>query len=333
LLAFPGFNKLDAFAFNLLALCALMSFIVMMPSPGATQSATAPDQAGQGTLRPGAVFDADRSLIALMQPQGGIEAVSVRAGDTAWVSERGDKPLAIVGDLLLAQTASDSNQLLLVTLNLNAQGETQGSIAVALPEGVVASIDDSIDHSFKAEGVAARDGIFVAWTDRVQPVAGVERLQQEARTRSGFIHVDIGARTYRVMSQDSVQGLFTDPPPDLARGERLDRVQGVQFRSAGGGYVLTSEAVADNRVWEKYEWTIWERDSGERVGSFRDFQRVNHFAVIGSVLLQEVAPHSLRSGGEMIASPLSVRAIDLGSGRELWRRAIRDTSYSGPLPH
>ena len=35
----------------------------------------------------------------------------------------------------------------------------------------------------------------------------------------------------------------------------------------------------------------------------------------------------------MVTVPLSIKAVDMGTGNELWQLPIRNTAYLGPLPH
>lgn len=253
-------------------------------------------------------------------------------GETVWVSESGDYPLLMADERLLTQVDGKAGQLRLVSLGLDRQAEPLGQIDVELPEGVVATVDDTAIRSFDVEARATDDGIFLAWTERVQPVAAVERLQKEAAIRSGIGRIDMEEESYEPVNEADVRKAFAEPPPDLTDSERLKGVEGVQFRSADGRFVLISELVADNRVWENYQWTIWSRDTGEKVGSFRSFLRLSAFAVMGDVLLQEIPPHQRISGDQAIATPLSMRAIALDRGEEIWSRAIRDTQFTGVLP-
>ena len=284
-------------------------------------------------LGSGVVFDPERSLVMLMLPEGGIEAVDLANGKTAWTSRDGDKPLLVAGGVLLAQIDTPEPRLLLVAMDLNA-GAGKERIAVDLPGKLTGSIDDGPGRRLEVRAVQTADGILVRWTLRQQEVAGVERLQNpRIEVESGTLRVDLAGASYQTIENENAAGLFAEPPPDLSEAERLPQLSGVQFRSADGAHVLSSERVADNRVWEHYEWQIRDKETGEPVGSFRDFQRLSPFAVVGRILLQEVSPYTRDIDGKEIVSPLLVRAVDLGDGSEIWRRAIRNTAYRGPLPH
>jgi hypothetical protein len=173
--------------------------------------------------------------------------------------------------------------------------------------------------------------IYVRWSERRQTVAAVERLQQDPVVETGFVSINLKEATYAREPQE-IERLFQIPPADLVGEERIKGIDETQFRSADQRHAMTSKPIGDNTVWEKYEWSIWQRDTGVLVGRLRDSQRYSPFGVVSSILIQEVKPYTRRQDGEMIAVPLSVRAIDLSKGEEIWRRRVRDTVYRGPLP-
>ncbi len=288
------------------------------------------ETADAGQLRPGVVFDVDSALVVLMQPDGRSEAVQIADGKTVWVSDAAGKPLIIVQDRVFAQSEAENGILSLTILDLTS-GAPVGRVQAKLPEGVVALIDDQIDSRFEIEARATVDGILLQWTQTVQPIAAVERLQKKAVTTQGIVRIDQGGETIEPLEGDQLLALFQDPPPNLIDNERI-KGEGVQFRSAAGNAILMTEQIADNRTWEKYRWSIFDPTDGALIGTFDDFQRYSRFAVFGRVLLQEVAPNVRISGQDAISNPLSVRGIDLAGGTEIWSRQIRDTTYRGPLP-
>lgn len=283
-------------------------------------------------LRPGVVIDRDRGSVVMMTPEKSIEAVEVATGEVVWNAGISAKPLWVGDARLLAQIESDAGLLELVVFDAT-NGEPVQRLRAELPKGVDPSIDDSLGHRFELTAVESEDVILVEWTDIEAAIAAVPRLQPEPVTRSGFFRVDLGAEAMDVPQDEPDRRLFQKPPPDLIGETRMEKVEGTQFRSAEGGFAMTSVRVADNRVWDKYEWTIWQREGQEKIGSFRYFQSYTPFAVVDRTLILEVAPNLRREGGENIGVPLSVKAVDLEVGEDLWLRRIRNTAYLGPLPH
>ncbi len=65
--------------------------------------ALAAEPAESFELRPGVVVDAARTVVYLMNPNGGIDAVDAASGRVVWTSMLAAKPLFVDGPLLLAQ--------------------------------------------------------------------------------------------------------------------------------------------------------------------------------------------------------------------------------------
>jgi len=315
----------------------VFSFIFLASSQWATAQAQfegaqyAPREAFE--IRPGVVVDRASSSVFIMHPEAGIESIDLETGDTRWTTNAAGKPLLVSGNILLAQIETGTARLDLAALDIASKGAVIDRISVELPQGIVASIDDGPGRSFEVRAVEFEGRVYLRWTERRREVAAVERLQKDMVVRSGFGRVDLQEGTYHAENSERIdRRIFESPPPDLADGERIRGVEGMQFRSADRRHVMTSERVGDNRVWEKYEWSIWRRENGELAGRIRDFQRYSPFAVVSSNLIQEVTPHARRQDGDVTAVSLSVRAIDLGTSEEVWRRRVRQTAYVGPLP-
>lgn len=168
----------------------LLALIARDGMPAVSEEVAKPPVSFQ--LRTGVVFDAERSLVMLMLPEGGIEAVDLASGETVWTSRDGDKPLLVAGDLLLAQIDTPEPRLLLVEMDLNAGGAGKERIGVDLPGELTGSIDDGPGRRLEVRAVQAADGVLVRWTLRQQEVAGVERLQNpRIEVESGILRVDL----------------------------------------------------------------------------------------------------------------------------------------------
>ena len=119
---------------------------------------------------------------------------------------------------------------------------------------------------------------------------------------------------------------------DVSAEAQVGSVTGQQFLSADGRHVLVSERVADDSVWEKYQWTVYERGSNRRLGALRDYRSHAPFVVVGSSIIYETGPFERRTEQGLISEPLRIRTVALGRGNQLWSRPIRDTTYRGPFP-
>ncbi len=106
-----------------------------------------------------------------------------------------------------------------------------------------------------------------------------------------------------------------------------------QLLSADRRFLLvSSQAGQPPGAWDRYLWSIFSLASGELVGTMRYHRSGDHFLVLGSTLFHLSRPFGRRVGDEWIEEPLKLRAVDLGSGTELWSYPLRDTTYRGPRP-
>jgi hypothetical protein len=91
---------------------------------------------------------------------------------------------------------------------------------------------------------------------------------------------------------------------------------------------MASERIADNDTWNKYRWTVYEKDSNRRLGEFRTHLAFAPFAVKGSILIYETTPF-VKAGTE---EPAKLRGIDLTTGKEVWSVEVRENTFRGPFP-
>jgi hypothetical protein len=114
------------------------------------------------------------------------------------------------------------------------------------------------------------------------------------------------------------------PAPDLKPDAALPGVPQPQFLSADGRHVLSSTRIANDPDWDKYLWTVFERESGRRVGELRVHLRFVPFVVVGTRVVFETLPYERREGSELQQEPLQLRAADLSTGTQVWRQPVRD---------
>jgi len=72
--------------------------------------------------------------------------------------------------------------------------------------------------------------------------------------------------------------------------------------------------------------------SGKRLGSFRTHFSYMPFYVNGQQIIFITNPYILSKGEELIEKPLKLRAVSLGTGEEIWSKAVRDIQYRAPFP-
>jgi hypothetical protein len=103
-----------------------------------------------------------------------------------------------------------------------------------------------------------------------------------------------------------------------------------RYPSADQHHLLASKA--DRAAALPWHWLIFSIESGSRVAEVHMDSAGAPFYVWRNMLVYESPPEQRVVAGKRIDEPLRLRALDLGSGRELWTWPIRDTAYRGPYP-
>ena len=317
-------------------------------------------------LSPGVVVDPDRSEVYVMRPGGGIAAVDLTKGAEIWHSQHAAKPLAVSGDLLVSQAeaAGPNNELAIVTLHTRERGAPVARSLVELQPGVEPAIDQTAARAFTAQAQPFAEDAAVSWEFVAQPLRGMapgpmEVLPDEgpplgiaaetsgpaARADSGMVVARGAARvrladgavtTMEMPPSASVEaatpGIPSAAAPSPTAEQRLPDLPGPQFLSADGRHVLSSTQVDDDRVWDKYAWSIHDQASGERLGGIRAHVRFAPFFVSGSQVVYQTEPYARRVGTEIVEQPVQIRAVDLRTGESLWSQAVRDIIDREPPP-
>ncbi len=169
---------------------------------------------------------------------------------------------------------------------------------------------------------------------------GAQEPGGEATVVHGAARVDLSSGTVTATeatrmpapSPLAVSAGDSAPASDLGPDELLHGVPQPQFLSADGRHVLSSQRGADDPEWDKYRWTIFERDSGRRLGEFRTHLRYAPFFVDDTRVIYQTPPYARRQGRRMVQEPLQLRAVDLNTGAWVWSQPVRDTVDRQPPP-
>ena len=293
------------------------------------------------TLREGIVVDPTQPVAYVMAPDRGVAAVDLRTGAALWRSSAAAKPLALAGEILLCQVEDPgaSGRLELVTLNVREGGSARSRSSVELPSGVRVAVGETLGGIFSSRGALQGGAVLVRWSWLPLPASGIDpdvsegdlnRAKQKAEPTNGLLRVspETGAITREARAS-------AVPPTSAARilpaGERLAAAgtAGTQYESADGRSVLVSERTADDRTWDKYRWTVYDRETGRRIGEARSHLSFAPFVVRDSILVFETTPYSRASTD---VEPAKLRGVSLDSGREAWSFAVREVVYRGPVP-
>lgn len=318
------------------------------PKPPTAPAAPTPPNANPFQLRPGVVVDPVRRVAYIMNPDGAVEALDLGAGTQLWSTREAAKPLAVAGEKLVAQAeASDAGNALPLVVMESKSGEVVTKAVRGLPAGVKPSIVETVNGEFTAFAEAEGGNALVAWqylkrhlrgmhpntkdTISGTETEGVQSLSDE-QSRSGAFRLNLSTGATSNVSGPGIPTIMSMQQKVLPAAERLPGLPETQVLSADERYILVSERVEDDRVWEKYKLTVYDRAGRAPVGEFRSHFSVVPFFVTDSTVVFERRPSIRRAEAGLVEESLALRAVDLKTGRELWTRPIRDTSFRGPFP-
>ena len=307
------------------------------------------------TLRPGIVFDPNRKVAYVMTPEG-VAAVDLATGAKVWTSTAADQPLTLVGNLLVTQVEPRvaGNVLELLVLDPQERGAAKVRKSVQLPSGVRSIVGENLLGKFLIEAQPVANDVVLNWAfepreqlrgrEERSERKNVSALEKSAQRQSSIqeatvspeVTTAVAARgTVRMTLPSGSVTLMAVPLTImqtsrqwiLPTSKKLSNAPTTQYESADGRHILASERVADDRVWEKYRWTIFDR-AGNRLGEHRTHISFTPFIVTDSTLFYETTPYVLGNKAE----PAKLRAISLSTGRELWSTEVRELVYRGPYP-
>jgi hypothetical protein len=336
---------------------AVALLLATAAAPLVPSIAQSQDRMSDFQLAPGVIIDRARNRAYIMTPDNRIAAIDLGQGSELWRSADGTLPLAVEGDTLLCQLATGDNNLQLVSLNIS-DGRGQPAATVPLPAGVKAYVSNTRASTFSVQARVAGGEAVVEWEYTQRPWLGRSPHPLEVHPGEPIVDRD-PARGGRlggpppdtagqdIAGSDVVNGaarvnlrsgaVATAPLPpnstlrvgriqNLVASEKLAGLQGEQFLSADNSYVLNSELIADDAVWEKYRWTILDRGTGQRLGETREHFSSQPFTVVGSRLVYMTGPYTRSTDAGMTNEPVQLRAVELASGNVAWRQPVRDTA-------
>ncbi len=289
-----------------------------------------------------------RQGVAYVMRSGGIDAVNIATGKLRWRSDKAAKPLALVGDRLIAQ-GRGGKTLDVISLDANS-GAARDSVRIPLPEGVVATVVDTPAGSFRVRTDSTASELVVSWEATGIEVAAQGYVpavddgqapdsspQAAAQAVTGEAVLSLTSASMAIKAEPSVSRTQS---PSIVRSsmEELSSpavrgVGGRQMLSADGRHVLVTEPIegAGSSLY-RHRWTMYERASGTRLGSVQSLVSATPFVVVGTTLYHTVPAHTVRKDGKFVEHPTSLRAVNLKTGEKAWEMAVLETSFRGPFP-
>ncbi len=232
---------------------AVLATAVAAQIPLAT---VAPDRNAEAADVPGPTVDPNGHAIYAMNPDGGIDAISPTSGELLWRTGEAARPLAILGDQLIAQAQPASAGVLDVVFLDTRDGTYRRTLSTALPEGIVAAIDQGMSTNFTARAEILDDEPYLLWDHTRRYAKGIapapgEELEQKI---AGASRLDL--TTGRTFAVDPTTLELTPALPPAVQ-QWVDSGE-LSTPPAAAGEVLAATRVAGDRITLKR----WRR-SGE----------------------------------------------------------------------
>lgn len=327
-----------------LVLPPLLAILLMPGTSIGEPRSMRPANSGSAALLDGVVVSPRHGFAYVMRPGGGLVAVNLANGKVSWRSEKGAKPVALVGDRLVAQADTKGKGLELVALDARS-GAVRESVLIPLPAGVSATLVDTAKGSFRVQASGAGADLLVRWesTGFGAPAQGYLPAVDESQAPAADVpsvmagEAVLDAVSLAVKAEPSTRVATSAA---IARGflEELSAPavsggQGRQMLSADGRHVLVTEPIdAAEFTLHRHRWTIYERATGTRLGSVPAMVSAAPFVVVGNTLFHTVPAHAVRKDGKFVENPTALRAVNLKGGVEAWKMALLETAFRGPFP-
>jgi hypothetical protein len=295
-----------------------------------------------------AVVDVTRHRLYAMDVDGGTQAVDLSTGKKIWMNTSSSKPIGVVSDRVICQMGQGNNEndLNLIVLD-SATGEKISSGAITLPQGIRASIHDTLKGHFAAVANKAPDGnALVNWVFIKRPLRGIAPhtraiLQESAKGVSvvdstqpdrGTLRMDLATGTLSLVSSVGLKEQETGRQDALGFTVEPNKTLGQGFLSGDRRDILVAERTGSPTKAEPYILTIYDRISRARIGQIRSHFSVVPFFINDSEVIYESATYNQRTEQGFIEQPHRLVAIDLKTGSQVWSLQLGQTDYTGPFP-
>jgi hypothetical protein len=170
-------------------------------------------------LMDGVIVGPVQSVLYVMQPGGGIEALEPSSGKTIWSTSRAVRPLVVSGRFLVGQADGPRG----ATLRLVALDRDSGQVVfqrdVELPEGVCSLVDATLAETFTSHGRIEGNRIIIYWRYRLRPVSGLKPGPGAAGSEfeaHGAVHVDPASQ-----SAIAMEGIAEESGSSLVLPDRV----------------------------------------------------------------------------------------------------------------
>ncbi len=283
-------------------------------------------------LREGVVINAERTQVYVVAPDTVVQAISVTTGQLDWKAGLKGMPLTIGnGDLIVHVAGMKPNEVTIANLDVR-RGEVKSRSTIALPGNAKVKITKLPERSFRlwAKSLNGELNFYWDYTERIVK-GSYEPSSDSVAVQSGAFKMEWTTRKLNSINKSLIPDNFNKESILAKRDQRVPNNNAQQFISRDDKIILASEKIADDTVFNSYRWQFFDK-TNKKLAEIRDYRSYAPFVVAGNILIYETGPYVRSIAGNIKEVPLQIVAIDLRTGRELWRKAILDTVYRGPSP-
>jgi len=284
----------------------------------------------------GVIVDNTGESIFVINPNNGLDSVSLKTGLVNWHSDHATLPVLISNGNLLAQKETNSNSVLSLISIDTKNGHQLDTKQFSLPNNTSAPIVDGLDRKFDIQANFENNpNGEITWEYNYKKVQGM-LLENPPQP----------IKYYGKLIQDNNQTLknmkmqIVDKPSQSTNkkivGNFLNNLQldskARQFKSVNGQHILVSKLKKNTSKWNKYAWDVYDK-SGNLIGSTSHYSSYTPFFVSDNVLIYVNQPNARMINNKWVESPLTLQGISLDSGQPIWDKEVRDLKFKGPYPH
>jgi hypothetical protein len=323
------------------------ALVQVVPEPAATDAPPV-------TLAEGILVDPANATVVLMQPanasnRGAVESVHIPTGETKWVSPSGEKPIDINQGRVIAQAKAEERNGLKLTVLRGETGEEVKTQSQSLAATINASIAATPEGKFTVVARGTNDSETISWQFRSRLPQGVRpgalptppQLSDAPATAnaapirigatSGTLQFNLETGELRPLNVEAPVAAMATLATDAVAEVKLEGVEGEQVVTADGKHVAASVRTGDDTVFEKYQLSIYNKDTRNRIGGFNSHLAMPRILVTNERILVLLDPHSKTVDGREVNVPRTLKAYAM-DGKEVWSRAVRDIEFRGPYP-
>jgi hypothetical protein len=222
----------------------------------------------------GVVFDPEADLMYVATPDGGVDALRMRDGTTAWSTSEASEPLQIVGNSMAAHAdpvPGDPPNLRIAFFD-RTTGKRTCLLLPEVPALPHAKVADVRTGHLRVSLDEPGDGLFLSWSsqtfDPVESLAGSEAPEPRTPPKghqlvSGLIQVDLAACQSRSVDISEVPAPKPSVPPPGWNGLQVDEPASKPFYVDG---VITALELRPLRDGVQYRLKRWRRADRKPIG-------------------------------------------------------------------